>query len=309
MNNEESNVGSIVATNEIMRQGYEASVVIRADGRAGAKAATGAKGIVTEVMVMDQNNLKDLGNHSVRTKFTANSTAKQVDLIKTDGKRVLERIQVKDTCSPSGVQKTLKQVSEGKYRQAKLVGTTECASSFNSKAEAKGVSKRMIDTHISTNTTTRIGSKMTNTPINVNGLLDAGKASAGGAVVLSTCVEAYKSLENGDSFSEFANHAVAKGTESAIAAGTTAMIAEGVASLSGIALASSAIPVAGPLAVGAITALAVAPVVGEVVEGCGAELGELTEEFVEDVGNSVSNIANDLYSDFSYYVGGMFWWL
>lgn len=103
---------------EIIREGYEASVVSRMTGRAGAYSLKGSAGNALEIMANDKSNLGNLFKPDTVTRLTKSSTATQVDAVTTKAGKVVERIQYKDTVSPAGVQKTLNQVKAGKYQQA-----------------------------------------------------------------------------------------------------------------------------------------------------------------------------------------------
>lgn len=100
--NEGKNLG---IGSEIAREGYEASVVHRMTGRAGASTIKGAPGNALEIMANDKRNMKNLLKPDTVTKLTKSSTATQVDAVTTKSGKVIERIQYKDTVSPSGVRK------------------------------------------------------------------------------------------------------------------------------------------------------------------------------------------------------------
>ena len=140
---------------------YDGSVVARMAGRSGAATKTGAKGIAFEVVYVDKKNLENIFRNELKTIQTKNPTATQVDLVTMtkDGSSVVERLQLKDIQSETGMSQLIKRVAEGDYRQAKLVGTTETAELYNDAASAKGVAKAMIDSNISTETTQRIADK------------------------------------------------------------------------------------------------------------------------------------------------------
>ena len=174
---------------EVAREGYEATVVGRMAGRAGAYSSKGSAGNALEIMANDKSNFANLCKPDTVTRLTRSSTATQVDAVTTKAGKVIERIQYKDTVSPAGVQKTLNQVKSGKYQQAQLRGTIEAAEKYNAAAQANGVSKTMQSTGISHNATQRIGDKFTRQPVKAASLGDAVKGSTAVAVGITAAVE------------------------------------------------------------------------------------------------------------------------
>lgn len=283
---------------EMLREGYEGTVVSRMAGRAGAYSPKGAPGNALEIMANDKSNLGNLFNPDTVTKLTKSSTATQVDAVTTKAGKVIERIQYKDTVSPAGVQKTLNQVKSGKYQQAQLRGTIEATEKYNAAAKASGVSKSMKSTGISHNTTQRVGDKFTNQPLKVGSLGDAVKSSAGVAVGITAAVEVGKSIVNGDSVGECTGHVMSKGTESALSAVAATAAAEATASAVGGLLATSAIPVAGPVIAGMGAALLV-----------GGAVSEITDGVFDEVGSAIGGAVDDVMDGISDFVGGIFWWV
>lgn len=139
-------------------EAYDASVIARMAGRSGAATQTGAKGIAFEIMASDKKNLFQAFKNELKTIQTKNPTAIQVDLvtISKDGNKVVERLQLKDIQSDSGINSLIKRVKNGDYRQAQLLGTDETAELYNAKAAAEGISKTMKKSGISTKSTQRI---------------------------------------------------------------------------------------------------------------------------------------------------------
>ena len=277
---------------EMAREGYEASVISRMTGRAGAYSPKGAAGNALEIMANDKSNLGNLFKPDTVTKLTKSSTATQVDAVTTKAGKVIERIQYKDTVSPAGVQKTLNQV-----KQAQLRGTIEAAEKYNAAAQASGVSKTMKSTGISHNATQRVGDKFTKQPLKMGSLGDAVKGSTGVAVGITAAVEMGKSIANGDSVGECTGHVVSKGTESALSAAAATVAAEATASAVGGLLATSAIPVAGPLIAGVGAALLV-----------GGAVSEITDGVFDDIGSAIGGAVDDVVDGISDFVGGLFWW-
>ncbi len=116
MRNNQNEGKNMAVVGEVGRLGCEASVMKRMHGRSGAYTPSGSKGIAHEIMANDWANLNNLLKPDTVTWLTKSSNAPQVDAVTMKGGKVLERIQYKDTTSPSGVQKTVKQVASGKYR-------------------------------------------------------------------------------------------------------------------------------------------------------------------------------------------------
>lgn len=106
------------------REGYEASVAVRALERAGK--CPQLKGHVHELMFCDRFNANPMhllnGEHAQLTK---SATATMRDVVMTKGGKVTGHAQLKDVVSPSGVAKTLRQVRSGKYGQTAVYGTEE----------------------------------------------------------------------------------------------------------------------------------------------------------------------------------------
>lgn len=137
---------------------YESSVIARAMQRAGANPHL--KGHIHEVLIKDARNARHLlSMNGATTKLTKSTTAGTVDLVTTKGSKVIERIQVKDVTSQTGINKLVKQCADGKYRSAKLIGSDETAQAFNSAAKKVGISKRMASSGISTKETTNLAQR------------------------------------------------------------------------------------------------------------------------------------------------------
>ncbi len=143
---------STVAT----KTAYEGSVITRAAARAGRNPQL--KGHIHEVLVSDVRNLRNLFNGS-HTELTKSTTAQCVDLVTTRGGKVIERIQVKDVTSNSGVRKIVDQVAMGKYRSVQLVGSEETTEMVNAALEQAGLGKRMVSSGVSSDTTSSLAQR------------------------------------------------------------------------------------------------------------------------------------------------------
>ena len=154
---------SATLVTEAVIEAYEASAVSQMAGRAGSSTLQGAKGIAFEVLYKDMKNLENffcIFKPAERFSLSASSTDELADVIVTNkDASVIRFIQCKDGVSDSQIRKILQQVLEGKYENADLVGTKECAAEFNRMAAAKGIEAKMIDSGISTKVTKRIAEK------------------------------------------------------------------------------------------------------------------------------------------------------
>ena len=306
-NNNEGKVLSIGA--EAGRIGYEASVVSRMTGRAGTGSSKGVSGIALEIMATDKSNMENLFKPDTITKLTKSSTAPQVDAVTTTAGKVVERIQFKDTVSPSGVRKTLEQVKSGKYQQVQLRGTIEATEKYNAAAEASGITKAMKSTGISHDTTQRVGDKFINRPIKPASMTDAIKGSATTSVAITTATEVGKSIMNGESMGECTSHVVSKGAESALTTVVTTAVAETTTGLAATLLASSAIPVLGPAVVGIGTALCIGNAMGEITDGVFDDVGTAIGNTVDNITYGISNAVESFADGVSNFVGNLFSWI
>ena len=246
----------------VTKTGYEASVIARAVGRAGANPQL--KGHIHEILVQDSRNVRNLLTmNGASTSLTKSTTAGTVDLVTTKGGKVIERIQVKDVTSKAGIDKLVKQCTDGKYRSAQLVGSEESAKAFNKAAEKAGISKRMSSTGVSSKSTESLAQRAGATGSGSLGSAMSQAAKAGGVAgaIIGGGVAAVKGcidLANGEAdVVEVAGTLVkasAKGGVSGAAAGAaaTATGAGAVAAVSALGItgmAATAVTVGAPLAV------------------------------------------------------------
>lgn len=245
----------------VTKTGYEASVIARAVGRAGANPHL--KGHIHEILVKDARNARNLLTmNGASTSLTKSTTASTVDLVTTRGGKVIERIQVKDVTSRSGIDKLVKQCADGKYRSAQLVGSEESTLAFNKAAEKAGISKRMTSTGVSSKSTESLAQRAGATGSGTLGSAMSQAAKAGGAAgaIIGGGVAAVKgciALANGEAdVVEVAGTVVkasAKGGVSGAAAGAAATGAGAgavaVVSMLGMSgLAASAVTIGAPIA-------------------------------------------------------------
>lgn len=255
---------------------YESSVIARAMQRAGNNPHL--KGHIHEVLIQDARNVRNLlSMNGASTQLTKSTTAGTVDLVTTRGGKVIERIQVKDVTSNSGINKLVKQCADGKYRSAKLIGSDETAQMFNKAAEKAGISKRMSSSGVSSKTSTSLAQRAGAAGSGTLGSAMAQAARSGGAAgaVIGAGVEAVRGVvdwSNGDADGlEVAGRvtkAAAKGGVSGAAAGAAATAAG-----AGAAAAVTALGVTGGAAVVAtvgaplLVAVGVGYVASEVFDG------------------------------------------
>lgn len=255
---------------------YESSVIARAMQRAGNNPHL--KGHIHEVLIQDARNVRNLlSMNGASTQLTKSTTAGTVDLVTTRGGKVIERLQVKDVTSNSGINKLVKQCADGKYRSAKLIGSDETAQMFNKAAEKAGISKRMSSSGVSSKTSTSLAQRAGAAGSGTLGSAMAQAARSGGAAgaVIGAGVEAVRGVvdwSNGDADGlEVAGRvtkAAAKGGVSGAAAGAAATAAG-----AGAAAAVTALGVTGSAAVVAtvgaplLVAVGVGYVASEVFDG------------------------------------------
>ena len=135
----------------------------------------------------------------MRTDVTRSANARTVDLVTTQNRRVVERLQAKDCISDTCVRKVQGRVAAGQYRTARLVGTRETAE----KVRDAGVTKPVRSSGVSSRSTTRAadnaGAKVPNSNLLFNNVMDiagcAGKAGVTGGV-LGAGAEALGSLKD-----------------------------------------------------------------------------------------------------------------
>ena len=214
MGNSKENKGNVFGS--LATEGYDYSVASRMAGRSGAYSPTGGKGIAFEVMYSDKKNLENLlkPGHPV-TKFTKSPVAEGIDLVVMKGNKVDEFIQCKDIVSDAGMNKLLNQVGSGKYRNAQLAGPSETAKMFNQKAASKGISKRMIDSGISSDDTARIANKF-NGIASTEGMANIVSNSAQIGGVFSGGLAAVESFVNRDDAGDTARNVTSAAVQGAV---------------------------------------------------------------------------------------------
>ena len=194
---------------------------------------------------------------SIKTGFPLLKAASAT--IVTDGKKIVQRIQYKDT--PQSISKTIQQVKSGQYNSVTLKGTSETAEAFNKLAQKIGLCKQMQDTGISSDTTKTIAKSCGSAKD--YSMLKAVKHSAKGGAVAGAVVSAGISAvtnaieySNGDKTLKQAATEVAVDTAGGTGAGAAAASA---ATFAGSAVATG-LAVAGVTGLAATTATVTIPI-------------------------------------------------
>ena len=261
-------------------EGYDYSVASRMAGRAGSSSPIGGKGNAFEIMYSDQKNVANMLKPGTVTRLTNSSTATQTDLVTTNGGKIIERIQCKDTPSIKGTADTIKRVQSGQYRSTQLVGTTESAAAYNAKASSSGITKVMKDSGISTKDTTRISNKF-NGVSSTTGIANAVKSSAGLGGALGGGIAAVESIANGDDFCTATGN-VTSGVLKGSISGASGTVASEVAML---ALVAAPVPLVAKVAVGVGAGVLAGTVASEVVSDVCDGVGEVVTDVVGGIGN------------------------
>lgn len=190
------------------------------------------KGVIHEMLFRDKLNLNIRNRlHGNTAVLTRNPRAHDVDVI-VMGKngRAVNRYQVKDCTSPSGIGDTLGKTRNGRYRSTKLVGTNETTTKYNQRA---GVGdKPMQSTGISSNRTGRIADNTGINTVDKNQLLhnmqDIGSCAATSAAIgagisfLSSVVDGHARYARGEiDGAEYMESVITETGKGAVNAGAT----------------------------------------------------------------------------------------
>ena len=249
------------------REVFEGAVGIEAVARAGRNPQL--KGIVHEVAYKDMYNLSPErlvdGNHAVLSHAT---NAVRDDVLIKNGGKIVQRIQLKDTSSTSGIAKTVSQVGSKHYAGTNLMGTPETAARYTEavgKAAAKGkqVTQQMSSTGISSGDTARIAAKTIGTSagkLTAQALGNVARSSGAAGALLSGGIELINSgvklanyeIDGGEFMGNVVKETVGGGVSAAGAGVAATAAATGVAT----ALAATTAPVWVPAAVGVAAAVA-----------------------------------------------------
>lgn len=199
---------------------YEASVVARMTGRAGASTVNGAKGISFEIIYSDIKNIFFNAKNGLKTKLSPSSIDPVADLVTTNKTgEIVQLIQCKDGTSPTHIKNVVDQVSAGKYSSAELVGTKEFASLYNESATANGVTQTATNSGVSTKTTSKVANKALGIAPSVGQLLKTTAKNAGIAAAITGCISLAESIYRGDDVYTATGNVVEDASISAVSIG------------------------------------------------------------------------------------------
>ena len=223
---------------------YDASVISRMVGRSGAATVTGSKGIAFEIMYADKKNITNIFKKELKTIQTKNPTATQVDLvtINSDGSKVVERLQLKDIQSDSGMRKLIERIKNGDYRQAQLVGTDETVEIYNEVAAKNGITKVMMNSGISTKSTQRVANKAVSQVPTAAAATESIAATSATFAAFGAVIGLGESLIEGDDAADTISNTVVSGAKGAVAGAAGG--AAGTLATAGLAAAGVVNPVA-----------------------------------------------------------------
>ena len=273
----------------VVKEAYECKAGLEAVKRVGDLSPDKLKGVVHEVMFKDRFNLKNVfsGKKAV---LSSSRQAIRDDILIQDGKKIVERLQLKDT--PKSVGDVARRVRQGQYRATKLVGTEETAKAYNQVAAKQGIGKTMRSSKISTNTTERVAAKVKGSMPSAKSLLHGAKqAGKAGAIVSAGIAAATSAVDyfNGEIDEKEAAAKVVSAGVAGYAGGAAGAVASSLtaaAVTSGLAAATTTTiggAVAGTVIGGAV--VAAAPVVLSVTAAVAA--GSLVSGWV---GDAVDNL-------------------
>ena len=170
------------------KEAYESKVALEALNRAGK--CPQLKGHVHEILYKDSynTNLKHLleGKHAALTK---SNTAQMKDIVVMKGSKVVGHAQLKDTISPGGVAKTIKQINSGHYNKTRVLGTEETVQKIGAK-----VNQKVSSSGISSNTTKRIADKALGKMPTVGAVGNALKSGGTSGAILGAGIETVTSI-------------------------------------------------------------------------------------------------------------------
>lgn len=178
---------------------YEASVIARMTGRAGASTVNGAKGISFEIIYSDIKNIFCNFKNGFKTKLSSSSIDPVADLVTTNKSgEIIQSIQCKDGTSVTQINKVVEQVSSGKYSSTELVGTKEFTALYNEKAAANGVTQTATNSGVSTKTTSKVANKALGIAPSGAQLLKTTAKNSGIAAAITGCISLAESIYRGD---------------------------------------------------------------------------------------------------------------
>lgn len=254
---------AVVATKQL----YESTVIKRACDRAGKNP--NIKGHIFEVMSCDKINANPANIiQGKKAMLTRSATAVRDDIVIKQGKKVVGRMQLKDT--PRSINDTIKRVGNKQYRGARLVGTKETAEAYAKTVEkgAKNGSKitqKMTTNNISSLQTELLAKKALGGKIIKSGKelskqsLKSGISSAG----ISAAIEGVKCVDQIRKGKKTAKDAGKTIISEATIAATSAAVGDAAATATTIVTAPVLGPIAGP--VGTVTGVTASSVTDAVL--------------------------------------------
>lgn len=264
-----------------VKEAYEYKSGLEAVKRVGDLPPDKLKGVVHEVMFKDRFNLKNAfsGKKAI---LSRSRQAVRDDVLIQDGKKIVERLQLKDTSKSVG--DVVRRVKQGQYRATKLVGTEETAKAYNQVAVKQGIGKSMRSSKISTNTTERVAAKVKGSMPSAKSLLHGAKQAGKAGAIVSAGVAAATSavgyfngeIDEKEAAAKVVSAGVAGyagGAVGAVASSmTAAVVSSGLAAVTTTTAIGAAVIAAAP----AVLAVTAAVTVGGWVSG---RVGDAVEGF------------------------------
>lgn len=275
-------------------EGYDISVLQRMDGRAGASTVTGSKGIAFEIKLMDKMNYWDSLFKDMVTSLEESSTNTVSDLVsKNKAGDVVDLIQCKAATSKPGINQIVNQVSEGRYENARLVGTSECAKAFNLKAANDGLAVTMEDSGISAKSVEQTAERFLNRGARVSQALGAATKAGAVAAVVKGGMAAIESVRRGDNPNELIGHIMTEAPKGMITGAAACMAGDGVVLLFTVAgVSNPVILVIGGVATSIMAAIPIEIGLDNLADKFNVEstLTEWVAISTERIGNATSGI-------------------
>ena len=195
---------------------YEATVIARMTGRAGASTPSGAKGIAFEILYSDIKNAFSNIKNGYKTSLSKSSIDELADLITTNKKgEIVQLIQCKDGTSISQVDKIIQQIIDGKYEGADIVVTKELAELYEERAQGRGIDRPVVDSKISISKTKKIADKALSITPSSSELLKSTLKNSAVAAAVTSCISIAESVYRGDDVYEMTGNVVEDTTISA----------------------------------------------------------------------------------------------
>lgn len=264
-----------------VKEAYEYKSGLEAVKRVGDLPPDKLKGVVHEVMFKDRFNLKNAfsGKKAI---LSRSRQAVRDDVLIQDGKKIVERLQLKDTSKSVG--DVVRRVKQGQYRATKLVGTEETAKAYNQVAVKQGIGKSMRSSKISTNTTERVAAKVKGSMPSAKSLLHGAKQAGKAGAIVSAGVAAATSavgyfngeIDEKEAAAKVVSAGVAGYAGGAVGAVASSMTAAAVSSGLAAVTTTTAIGAAVIAAAPAVLAVTAAVTVGGWVSG---RVGDAVEGF------------------------------